>query len=169
MVLNGFFMSQFLAYVNYLSLEKKCSPHTVLAYTKDLESFSDFCLKEYDSGVIKGCVYPQIRSWIVSLVDDGVSNITVNRKVASLKSYYKFFPATQSLFEYTDKDKFVLDEFNKENVDSQGEGVNLTLSTLLNDNMDIVWDKIDNYLGKPIDREWCNKVIQTWRERWHKV
>lgn len=83
-------MSQFLAYVNYLSLEKKCSPHTVLAYTKDLESFSDFCLKEYDSGVIKGCVYPQIRSWIVSLVDDGVSNITVNRKVASLKSYYKF-------------------------------------------------------------------------------
>ena len=86
-----------------------------------------------------------------------------------IKSYYKFFPATQSLFEYTDKDKFVLDEFNKENVDSQGEGVNLTLSTLLNDNMDIVWDKIDNYLGKPIDREWCNKVIQTWRERWHKM
>ena len=73
------------------------------------------------------------------------------------------------MFEYTDKDKFVLDEFNKENVDSQGEGVNLTLSTLLNDNMDIVWDKIDNYLGKPIDREWCNKVIQTWRERWHKM
>ena len=71
------------------------------------------------------------------------------------------------MFEYTDKDKFVLDEFNKENVDSEGEGVNIKLSTLLNGNMDIVWDKIDNYLGKPLDRQWCNKVTQTWRERWH--
>jgi len=83
-------MPQFLAYVNYLSLEKKCSPHTVLAYTKDLEVFSNFCLQEYGSGVIKDCVYSQIRRWIVLLVDEGVSNRTVNRKVASLKSYYKF-------------------------------------------------------------------------------
>jgi len=83
-------MPQFLAYVNYLSLEKKCSPHTVLAYTKDLESFSNFCLREYDSDLIGGCVYSQIRSWIVLLMDEGVSNRTVNRKVASLKSYYKF-------------------------------------------------------------------------------
>jgi len=83
-------MSQFSAYVDYLSLEKKYSSHTVLAYTRDLESFSDFCLQEYDSGLIKDCVYSQIRSWIVSLLGDGVSNRTVNRKVASLKSYYKF-------------------------------------------------------------------------------
>tara|TARA_S200000501_G_C20640410_1_gene662968 strand:- start:113 stop:868 length:756 start_codon:yes stop_codon:yes gene_type:complete len=86
---------------------------------------------------------------------------------APIKSYYKLFPTTQHLFEYTDKDKFVLDEFNKENINSEGEGVNITLSTLLNGNMDIVWDKIDNYLGKPLDRQWCNKVTQTWRERWH--
>jgi len=83
-------MSQFSAYINYLSLEKKCSSHTVLAYTKDLESFSSFCLQEYDSGVISDCVYSQIRSWVVLLIDDGVSNRTVNRKIASLKSYYKF-------------------------------------------------------------------------------
>jgi len=83
-------MLQFSAYVNYLSFEKKCSPHTVLAYTKDLESFSNFCLQEYDSEEIRDCVYSQIRSWIVSLVDEGVSSRTVNRKVASLKSYYKF-------------------------------------------------------------------------------
>ena len=42
-------MSQFSAYVNYLSLEKKCSSHTVLAYTKDLESFAEFCYKEFGS------------------------------------------------------------------------------------------------------------------------
>jgi len=83
-------MSQFSAYVNYLSLEKKCSSHTVLAYTRDLESFSSFCLQEYDSGIIKDCVYPQIRNWIVVLLEGKVSNRTVNRKVASLKSYYRF-------------------------------------------------------------------------------
>jgi len=83
-------MSQFSAYVNYLSLEKKYSPHTVLAYTKDLESFVEFCYNEYGSEEINDCVYSQIRSWIVVLLEEKVSNRTVNRKVASLKSYYKF-------------------------------------------------------------------------------
>jgi len=83
-------MSQFSDYVNYLSLEKKCSSHTVLAYTKDLESFADFCCNEGASGEIKDCVYPQIRGWIVVLLEAKVSNRTINRKVASLKSYYKF-------------------------------------------------------------------------------
>jgi len=83
-------MSQFSAYINYLSLEKKYSSHTVLAYTKDLESFAGFCSDEFGSGEIKDCVYSQIRSWIVVLLEAKVSSRTVNRKVASLKSYYKF-------------------------------------------------------------------------------
>jgi len=83
-------MSQFSDYVNYLSLEKKCSSHTVLAYTKDLESFAEFCSSEFDSEDIKNCVYPEIRNWIVVLLEAKVSNRTVNRKIASLKSYYKF-------------------------------------------------------------------------------
>lgn len=87
-------MSQFLAYVNYLSLEKKYSPHTVTAYTKDLQVFSDFCSTTYDSHLIQDCNYSQIRSWIVRLLENGVGNRTVNRKVASLKSYYKFLLKT---------------------------------------------------------------------------
>jgi integrase/recombinase XerC len=90
-------MSQFLAYVDYLSLEKKYSPHTVIAYTKDLEVFSDFCLKTYDSELIQNCSYPQIRNWIVELLDNGVGNRTVNRKIASLKSYYKFLLSTSQI------------------------------------------------------------------------
>lgn len=87
-------MSQFLVYVNYLSLEKKYSPHTVTAYTKDLQVFSDFCSTTYDSHLIQDCNYSQIRSWIVRLLENGVGNRTVNRKVASLKSYYKFLLKT---------------------------------------------------------------------------
>ena len=83
-------MPQFSTYVNYLSLEKKCSPHTVLAYTRDLQSFADFCFRVYGEEEVKDCVYPQIRSWIVLLLEAKVSNRTVNRKVSSLKSYYKF-------------------------------------------------------------------------------
>lgn len=90
-------MSQFLAYVNYLSLEKKYSPHTVTAYTKDLQVFSDFCSTTYDSHLIQDCNYSQIRSWIVQLLEAGVGNRTVNRKVASLKSYYKFLLKTEQI------------------------------------------------------------------------
>jgi len=90
-------MSQFSNYVNYLSLEKKYSPHTVLAYTKDLESFAGYCLNEYESEKIKDCVYPQIRNWIVLLLEEKVSNRTVNRKIASLKSYYKFLLKTEQI------------------------------------------------------------------------
>jgi len=83
-------MSQFSTYVNYLSLEKKYSSHTVLAYTRDLRSFAGFCFKEYGEEEIKDCQYVQIRSWIVLLLENKVSNRTVNRKIASLKSYYRF-------------------------------------------------------------------------------
>lgn len=90
-------MSQFLAYVNYLSLEKKYSSHTVTAYTKDLTVFAEFCLSTYDSELIQDCNYSQIRSWIVQLLEEGVGNRTVNRKVASLKSYYKFLLKTEQI------------------------------------------------------------------------
>lgn len=90
-------MSQFLAYANYLSLEKKYSPHTVTAYTKDLQVFSNFCATTYGSHLIKDCNYSQIRSWIVQLLEDGVGNRTVNRKIASLKSYYKFLLKTEQI------------------------------------------------------------------------
>ena len=90
-------MSQFSAYINYLSLEKKCSPHTVTAYIKDLEAFADFCFNRYESDLIKNCNYSQIRSWIVQLLEKGIGNRTVNRKVASLKSYYKFLLRTEQI------------------------------------------------------------------------
>ncbi|REG98553.1 tyrosine-type recombinase/integrase [Flavobacterium aquicola] len=78
------------AFRNYLQLEKKYSPHTVNAYLNDISYFEVFNKENFDQDVIDQVNYSQIRSWIVSLVDDGVSNTTVNRKIASLKAFYKF-------------------------------------------------------------------------------
>lgn len=78
------------AFVNYLSLEKNFSDHTLDAYKSDISSFKLFCQEEFDSDYIIDIDYAVIRSWIVSLVNTGISNRSINRKIASLKAYYKF-------------------------------------------------------------------------------
>jgi integrase/recombinase XerC len=78
------------SFLNYLALEKKYSKHTITAYQNDLNSFQIFCNQEYGNESIATVNYAQIRSWIVSLVNSNISNRSVNRKVSSLKSLYKF-------------------------------------------------------------------------------
>jgi len=85
------------AFISYLSHERKYSPHTVKAYEKDLRDFSAFCEIEYELKDIESVSYPIIRNWIVSLVDQSIGNRSVNRKVTSLKSYYKFLMKTGSI------------------------------------------------------------------------
>ena len=78
------------SFLDYLLLEKKYSELTVNAYQKDITSFIAF-LKEADSqNTLTEVSYPQIRSWIVHLVDQGISNRSINRKVSALNSFYKF-------------------------------------------------------------------------------
>ena len=83
------------SFLNYLVLEKKYSQHTTTAYLNDLNSFQVFCNNEYDNQSIVEINYSQIRSWIVCLVNSNISNRTINRKVSSLKSFYKFLQKTK--------------------------------------------------------------------------
>jgi integrase/recombinase XerC len=85
------------AFREYLQLEKNYSPHTVLAYWNDIVSFESFNSLHFDQYDIDQANYSQIRSWIVSLVDAKVSNVSVNRKMASLKAYYKFLLKTKQI------------------------------------------------------------------------
>lgn len=78
------------AFVSYLSLEKNYSPHTSKAYHNDIVEFKNFCGQQFGLEDISQASYSLIRSWIVLLVESGVSNRSVNRKIASLKAYYKF-------------------------------------------------------------------------------
>lgn len=80
----------FTSFLDYLNLEKNYSKHTLIAYHKDLLEFREFALSEFDFSEINNVGYAIIRSWIVKLVGDGVSNRTINRKISSLRTYYKF-------------------------------------------------------------------------------
>ncbi|MCG7502691.1 tyrosine-type recombinase/integrase [Tenacibaculum sp. Mcav3-52] len=78
------------AFLEYLEFEKKYSKNTIQAYKTDLIAFKDFCEVEFDQEDLESIHYNQIRTWIVSLVNANVSNRSVNRKVSSLKTFYKF-------------------------------------------------------------------------------
>ena len=85
------------AFLSYLSLEKNYSPHTVKAYNNDISDFKIFCLENYDVSNIDTVSYSLVRSWIVNLVNDSISNRTINRKIASLKAYYKFLQRIEKI------------------------------------------------------------------------
>lgn len=78
------------AFRKYLTLEKKYAAHTVKAYLGDLGEFSAFCRETADSETVETLPYPVIRNWIIHLMEAGLSNRSVNRKISSLKSYYKY-------------------------------------------------------------------------------
>lgn len=85
------------SFTEYLLREKNYSPLTVTAYQADLEAFSSFIKTEYDSDNINDVNYSQVRSWIVQLVESGISNRSINRKTSSLNSYYKFLLKTETI------------------------------------------------------------------------
>jgi integrase/recombinase XerC len=77
-------------FIKYLQYEKNYSSHTVLSYNNDLNEFADF-VKEIvgDFNPLK-IDHKIIRQWIVALMEAGMSPRSVNRKISTLKSFYKF-------------------------------------------------------------------------------
>lgn len=78
------------SFLDYLLLEKHYSSNTVKAYKADLLAFKSFCIEEFEDDKIEFIHYNYIRSWIVKLSDEGVTSRSINRKISSLKAFYKF-------------------------------------------------------------------------------
>ncbi|NQV63658.1 MAG: tyrosine-type recombinase/integrase [Cryomorphaceae bacterium] len=78
------------AFVNYLRLEKNYALNTIKAYERDLQFFQVFSETTFGTRALNEVSYSLIRSWIILLVDQGKSNVTINRKIASLNAYYNF-------------------------------------------------------------------------------
>ncbi|MGR3812330.1 tyrosine-type recombinase/integrase [Jiulongibacter sp. NS-SX5] len=77
------------SFLSYLKNEKRLSIHTYKAYEKDLSQFQDYYQANFD-GSIEKADFRSVRSWLVSLNVSKLSNTTVNRKIATLRSFYSF-------------------------------------------------------------------------------
>ncbi|RZJ94500.1 MAG: integrase, partial [Hymenobacter sp.] len=80
-------MEEFLDFLRY---EKRLSPHTVTSYQTDLTQFAVYLRAEYEQDDAAQASHALIRDWVVSLMSQDLDPRTVNRKVACLRSFYKF-------------------------------------------------------------------------------
>ncbi|MBD0830526.1 tyrosine-type recombinase/integrase [Aestuariibaculum sediminum] len=87
----------FKPFTDYLLLEKNYSALTVKAYKADVHTFLDFVTRNYQLNDIEQTNYGEIRAWIVELVGKGLSNRSINRKISSLNTYYKFLLRTETI------------------------------------------------------------------------
>ncbi len=78
------------SFIKYIQYEKRYSPHTVLAYQNDLDQFQAYLSKTYEISDIAEVNHTVIRSWIVSLMEQKITPRSINRKITTLKTYYKF-------------------------------------------------------------------------------
>jgi integrase/recombinase XerC len=77
------------SFITYLQHTKRASPHTLQAYQKDLEQFEEFTRTAFEKEIPEAD-HSEIRAWIIDLVETGLSPTSVNRKIATLRSFYKF-------------------------------------------------------------------------------
>ena len=86
---------QIESFVDYLSFEKRYSQHTVIAYKKDLEQFFSFLKKkEYPFSPLQDIATVHIRSWLADLMENQRTGKTVNRKISTLKAFFKYYLRT---------------------------------------------------------------------------
>ncbi len=90
-------MNNLEKFQDYLQLEKKYSQHTIVAYINDLTFFQEFINFNFDKTNLEEVNYSLIRSWIVSMVDAEISNSSINRKIQTLKAFYKFLLKTKQI------------------------------------------------------------------------
>jgi len=77
-------------FLNFIKNEKRFSIHTQKSYRNDLLQFYNYVQKDFGIENLKNVKYDMVRSWVVSLLENGLSERTVNRKLSSLRSFYKY-------------------------------------------------------------------------------
>jgi len=77
-------------FIQYIQYEKRYSPHTVIAYRNDLDQFFGFLSARYGITDAAGVSHPMVRSWLVELMEEGITPRSVNRKLTTLKSFFRY-------------------------------------------------------------------------------
>lgn len=77
-------------FLEYLQYQKRYSRHTIISYRNDLQGFEEFLEKQYGSLQLNEVKSPFVRTWLASLKEDGITSKTINRKISTLKSFFKY-------------------------------------------------------------------------------
>ncbi len=85
------------SFIKYLQYEKRFSPHTLTAYTNDLKQLSEFLIETFEIVRMEEAQHPHLRSWVVHLMDSGLTPRSVNRKIVSIKSFFKFLQRREQI------------------------------------------------------------------------
>lgn len=85
------------SFLKYLSYEKRFSPHTIGAYESDLKQLQIFLQLTFEISSFSEVNHAHLRNWIVIMIDGGMSARSVNRKIATLKSFFKFLLAREQV------------------------------------------------------------------------
>jgi len=78
------------SFLRYLEYEKRCSKHTITSYRKDLQQFQEFLDSHLDHSQLEETSHQDIRSWLIALLEQDLKPNSINRKIASLRAYFKF-------------------------------------------------------------------------------
>ena len=77
-------------FIDFLKFEKRYSQHTIVSYKTDLIHFFDFVVSQFGETPLNQVTHTFIRSWLASLKDEGLAAKSINRKISSLKSFFKY-------------------------------------------------------------------------------
>jgi integrase/recombinase XerC len=77
-------------FLHYITFQKRYSKHTIISYETDLKSFFDFLQIQYNSIDLKDISASIVRSWLASLKANKITSKTINRKISTLKSFFKY-------------------------------------------------------------------------------
>ena len=77
-------------FLSYLQFEKRFSQHTIIAYQADLTSFFDYLVVQYGDVAVPEISHLYIRSWLAALKDQGMTAKTINRKISTLRAFFKY-------------------------------------------------------------------------------
>ena len=77
-------------FLDYLKFEKRYSPHTLSSYENDIRAFSAYLHENFGTVYLQDINSGMIRSWLASLKEDQISSKSINRKISSLRSFFKY-------------------------------------------------------------------------------
>lgn len=81
---------QLQPFLDYLKFEKRYSQHTLLSYQNDLEQFFAYLISQFEAPALDRITPMYIRSWLAEMKEEGISAKSINRKISSLKSFFKY-------------------------------------------------------------------------------